>query len=191
MRTFSPSILLLLALSIFVIEGGHCADSKNAQPTKSEKSDTKSGPASKASKEKGGKAKMAKVTGIGGVFIKSKKDQKALSEWYSKNLGFSLEPWGGAILRWNEDKSEDGGATVWHTVEANSDLFSPAQTSFMINYRVDNMDQMLSQLKANGVSILKGPESHENGKFLWIMDPEGNKVELWEPMIWNDKNKAK
>jgi catechol 2,3-dioxygenase-like lactoylglutathione lyase family enzyme len=60
---------------------------------------------------------------------------------------------------------------------------------FMINYRVDNLDEMLAQLRAGGVPVIKGPESHENGKFAWIMDPDGNKVELWEPMIWDDKNK--
>lgn len=188
MRTFSPALLLVLVLSLFATNVAFCADTQKSQPQKAEK---KNSPGSKAAKENGSKAKMAKVTGIGGVFIKSKKDPKALSQWYSKNLGFELEPWGGAILRWKEDKSEDGGATVWHALESNSDMLSPGQASFMINYRVDNMDQMLAQLKANGVSIVKGPESHENGKFLWIMDPEGNKIELWEPMIWNDKNKAK
>ncbi len=60
----------------------------------------------------------------------------------------------------------------------------------MINYRVDNLDEMLAQLREGGVEIVKGPESHENGKFAWIMDPEGNKIELWEPMIWDDKNKG-
>jgi predicted enzyme related to lactoylglutathione lyase len=60
----------------------------------------------------------------------------------------------------------------------------------MINYRVDDLDEMVAQLRSRGVEILQGPESHENGKFAWVMDPDGNKVELWEPMIWNDKNKS-
>ncbi|MEJ2240156.1 MAG: VOC family protein, partial [Gemmatimonadales bacterium] len=68
--------------------------------------------------------------------------------------------------------------------------FAPSKSSFMINYRVDDMTGMLEQLKTNGVEILQGPESHENGKFAWIMDPDGNKVELWEPMLWDDKNKG-
>ena len=105
---------------------------------------------------------MAKVTGIGGVFFKAKGDPKALADWYEKNLGMKLEPWGGAILRWKDDTAEDGGGTAWHV-----------------------------QLKANNTKIEKGPESHENGKFLWVMDPDGNKVELWEPKIWDDKNKEK
>ena len=133
---------------------------------------------------------MAKVMGIGGVFFKSTKDNSALIEWYKTNLGMPLEPWGGAILRWEKDTGEDKGCTVWKTDEKDSAWFSPSTSGFMINYRIDNMDEMLTQLKANGVEIVKGPESHENGKFLWVLDPEGNKVELWEPMIWDDKNKS-
>ena len=133
---------------------------------------------------------MAKVTGIGGVFFKSTNDHKKLAEWYSQNLGIQLEPWGGAILKWTNDKSEDRGLTVWHVAEGDSEWFSPSNSSFMINYRVDNLGQMLTQLRAGGVEVIQGPESHENGKFAWIMDPDGNKVELWEPMIWDDKNKG-
>lgn len=132
---------------------------------------------------------MAKVTGIGGVFIKTSKDQPALVEWYKKNLGLEMETWGGAILRWENDTAEDKGLTVWHTAEKDSKWFSPSDSSFMINYRIDNMNEMIAQLKDNGVEIVKGPESHENGKFLWVLDPDGNKVELWEPMLWDDKNK--
>jgi len=133
---------------------------------------------------------MAKVTGIGGVFFKTKSDLKALSSWYQKNLGMELEDFGGAILNWQDDKAEDKGATVWHLAEKDSDWFGPSQSSFMINYRVDDMGAMIAQLNGGGVEILKGPESHENGKFAWIMDPDGNKVELWEPMIWDEKNKG-
>lgn len=134
---------------------------------------------------------MAKVTGIGGVFFKSTNDHKALGEWYSKNLGIALESWGGAIIKWSDDKSDDGGLTVWNAAAKDTKWFSPSTASFMINYRIDNMTEMLAQLRANGVEILKGPESHENGKFAWIVDPDGNKIELWEPMAWDDKNKEK
>jgi predicted enzyme related to lactoylglutathione lyase len=132
---------------------------------------------------------MAKVTGIGGVFFKTTHDHKALAGWYHKHLGLPLEDFGGAILRWPEDKGEDRGLTVWVVAEKESKWFSPSASPFMINYRVDHLDEMISQLKAEGVQIVKGPESHENGKFAWIMDPDGNKVELWEPMAWDDKNK--
>jgi len=133
---------------------------------------------------------MARVTGIGGVFFKSKGDNKALAEWYQKHLGMKLEPWGGAILRWTEDRAEDGGLTVWHVAERDTDWFAPSDAPFMINYRVDDLDGLLANLRAAGVEILKGPDSHENGKFAWIADPDGNKVELWEPKPWDEKNKG-
>jgi predicted enzyme related to lactoylglutathione lyase len=133
--------------------------------------------------------KTAKVTGIGGVFFKSTNNNKELAQWYQKNLGLKLEPWGGAALHWKDDKAEDTGVTAWLAAKKDTTLFSPSSSSFMINYRIDNMDAMIAQLKRNGVEIQKGPESYENGKFLWVMDPDGNKVELWEPKLWNEKNK--
>jgi predicted enzyme related to lactoylglutathione lyase len=133
---------------------------------------------------------MARITGIGGVFFKSRNDRAALAAWYQEHLGISLEDFGGAILRWPDDKAEDKGLTVWHIAEKESQWFSPSDSSFMINYRVDDMEEMIAQLQAGGVEIIQGPESHENGKFAWIMDPEGNKVELWEPMNWDEKNKS-
>jgi predicted enzyme related to lactoylglutathione lyase len=135
-------------------------------------------------------ATMAKVTGIGGVFFKSRNDRAALAAWYQKHLGMTLENFGGAILRWPNDKAEDNGLTVWHIAEKESQWFSPSDSAFMINYRVDNLGEMIEQLRAGGVEVIRGPESHENGKFAWVMDPEGNKVELWEPLIWDEKNKA-
>ena len=123
---------------------------------------------------------MARITGIGGVFFKAN-DPKALAAWYQKHLGLSLEEWGGAILKWPEDKAEDKGLTVWSLAERESQWFAPSASSFMINYRVDDMDGLLAQLRAGGVAIHKGPETDENGTFAWVMDPEGNKVELWEP----------
>jgi predicted enzyme related to lactoylglutathione lyase len=135
-------------------------------------------------------ATMARITGIGGVFFKSRNDKTALANWYQKHLGLQLEVFGGAILRWPDDKAEDKGLTVWHVADKESKWFSPSDSPFMINYRVDNLDEMIEQLRTGGVEIIKGPESHENGKFAWIMDPDGNKVELWEPMSWDDKNKS-
>jgi predicted enzyme related to lactoylglutathione lyase len=131
---------------------------------------------------------MAKVTGIGGVFFKSK-DSKALASWYQKHLGLKLEDFGGAILNWPEDKAEDGGMTVWSVAKQDTGWFSPSTASFMINYRVDNLAEMIAELKSAGVTIHEDIQKHENGKFAWIIDPDGNKVELWEPKIWDDKNK--
>ena len=132
---------------------------------------------------------MARITGIGGVFFKAKRDPAALSAWYQKHLGLVLEPWGGAILKWPDDHAEDKGVTVWSAAKPDTDWFSPSGSSFMINYRVDNLDELLAQLRAEGIEILKGPEVDDNGKFAWILDPDENKVELWEPMLWDAKNK--
>ncbi len=133
---------------------------------------------------------MAKITGIGGIFFKSRGDDAALRAWYEKHLGMPLEDFGGAILKWPDDTAEDGGLTVWHIAERDSQWFSPSDASFMVNYRVDDLGELLAQLRADGIEIVSGPESHENGKFAWILDPDGNKVELWEPMPWDDKNKS-
>ena len=132
---------------------------------------------------------MAKVTGIGGVFLLSRGDGKSLSSWYVKRLGMQPEDFGGVILNWKDDNAEDGGMTVWHTADQDSEWSSPSKSTFMINYRVDDLEAMVEQLTAAGIDILQGPEYHENGVFAWIMDPDGNKVELWEAKIWDDKNK--
>lgn len=133
---------------------------------------------------------MARITGIGGIFFKSTGDSAALAQWYRQHLGLQLEDWGGAILRWPDDAVPDGGLTVWHVAKADTTWFSPSNASFMVNYRVDDLGALLKQLTAAGVEIVGGPESHENGQFAWILDPDGNKVELWEPKAWDATSKA-
>jgi predicted enzyme related to lactoylglutathione lyase len=133
---------------------------------------------------------MAKVTGIGGIFFKAKGDPAVLGAWYQKYLGIPLENWGGAVLKWPEDKADDQGLTVWSLAKPDSKWFAPSEATFMINYRVDDMDALLANLREAGIEIQKGPEAHEIGKFAWILDPDGNKVELWQPMAWDDKNKS-
>lgn len=133
---------------------------------------------------------MARITGIGGVFFKSKGDPVALAAWYHTHLGMPLEPWGGAALRWPDDGAADKGVTAWSVAKPDTKWFAPSDASFMINYRVDDLDGLLANLRATGVAIQQGPESHENGKFAWIVDPDGNKVELWEPKVWDEKNKT-
>ena len=103
---------------------------------------------------------MAKITGIGGVFFTSKGGGAALAAWYREHLGLALEGFGGAILKWPDDMAEDRGLTVWHVADKDSQWFSPSGSSFMINYRVDNLGEMLAQLRAGGVEIVGGPESH-------------------------------
>ncbi len=100
---------------------------------------------------------MAKITGIGGVFFKSKSDHKELASWYNKHLGMPMESWGGTILRWPDDTAEDGGLTVWTTAANDTKWFSPSEASFMINYRIDNMDEMIEQLKSGGVETSRAP----------------------------------
>lgn len=133
---------------------------------------------------------MAKITGIGGVIFKSKGESAALVAWYQHHLGMQLDDFGGAVLKRPDGRAEDGGLTVWHIAASDSQWFSPSNSSFMINHRVDDLDGLLAQLRAGGVQVVGGPESHENGKFAWIMDPEGNKVELWQPMNWDERNKT-
>lgn len=132
---------------------------------------------------------MAKVTGIGGVFFLSKGTGSYLASWYQEHLGIKVEDFGSAILKWECDLAEDNGVTVWHAADRNSEWFSPSDSSFMINYRVDDLETMVAQLLSAGVEIIQGPEYHENGVFAWLIDPDGNKVELWEPKLWDEKNK--
>ncbi len=131
----------------------------------------------------------ARVTGIGGVFFLSRGEGKTLSAWYEKYLGIRMEDFGAGVLQWEDDTAEDNGLTVWAVADRDSDWFSPSESTFMINYRVDDLEKMIEQLTAAGIDILKGPEYHENGVFAWIMDPDGNKIELWEPKNWDEKNK--
>ena len=125
---------------------------------------------------------MAKVTGIGGVFFKAK-DPEKLKQWYVEHLGMKLEDWGGVLFLWKDyaEAQSAAGVTVWHLADADGDWFAPSTSQLMINYRVDDLVELLAQLKVMGIEPIKGPDEEFNGKFAWLMDPEGNKVELWEP----------
>ncbi len=125
---------------------------------------------------------MAKVTGIGGVFFKAE-DPRALAQWYAEHLGVPLEDWGGAVFDWSADQrvQSDKGATAWQLAERDGGWFAPSAASLMISYRVDDLDALLGQLAAAGIEPLAGPDDAPNGRFAWILDPEGNKLELWEP----------
>lgn len=126
---------------------------------------------------------MKRVTGIGGVFFKSK-DPKALGAWYRKHLGIEVEPWGGAAFRWASPDNPSGtGTTVWSPFQEDSDYFAPSKATFMINYRVDDLHALLEQLRGEGCEVDAKVEESEFGKFGWVLDPEGNKVELWQPPV--------
>lgn len=128
----------------------------------------------------------ARVTGIGGVFFLAEQDNKSLHAWYEKHLGIPIQEWGGGLLLWEDDEGPDGGATVWHVARPDSKWFAPSKSRFMINYRVNDLVRLIEQLQAEGIEILQGPETHENGLFAWLMDPEGNKIELWEPRLMTE-----
>jgi catechol 2,3-dioxygenase-like lactoylglutathione lyase family enzyme len=119
-----------------------------------------------------------RITGVGGVFFKAK-DPKALAAWYRDVLGLPLEAWGGAALRY--DAAKHPPVLVWNAFPASTTYFAPSSSSFMINYAVDDMDAFVSRLRAKGVEILQRSDDDANGRFAWILDPEGNKIELWEP----------
>lgn len=123
---------------------------------------------------------MKKVTGIGGVFFKCK-DPEKVKEWYNTHLGIDAGKWG-ANFEWRdaEDPTKKG-ATAWNTFTEQAKMFEPSAKEFMINYRVANLTALVEQLKAEGVTVLDDIETYPYGKFVHIMDVEGNKIQLWEP----------
>ncbi len=124
---------------------------------------------------------MKKVTGIGGVFFKCK-DPKIITEWYQKNLGLTTNPYG-ATFEWFEGfDSTKKAQTQWTPFKETTKYFEPSAKDFMINYRVENLEALVEELKKNGVTIVDKLETYDYGKFIHILDPEGNKVELWEPI---------
>lgn len=124
---------------------------------------------------------MKRVTGIGGVFIKSA-DTARLRAWYQKHLGIDVEEWGGTAFRWAGPHNVDGhGTTVWSVFEASSNYFEPSTAPFMINYRVEKLHELLAVLREEGCQVVGEPQDSEFGKFGWVLDPDGNKIELWEP----------
>jgi len=124
---------------------------------------------------------MKRVTGIGGIFFKAQDPQKMYA-WYEKHLGLKQDtPGAGVMLHWREaENPEEMGMTVWSIFKQDSKYFDPSRSPFMINYRVENLDALLEALRAEGVKIEKR-EDADYGRFAWIMDPEGNRIELWEP----------
>jgi predicted enzyme related to lactoylglutathione lyase len=124
---------------------------------------------------------MKKVTGIGGIFFKAK-DPDKLREWYRQHLGIESDKWGGFAFQWSDDPQKDGGSTIWTVFPDTTKHFEPSTQPFMINFRVADLDALLQQLRADGVDVdPKSGDDSEFGKFGWVMDPEGNRIELWEP----------
>jgi len=124
---------------------------------------------------------MKRVTGIGGIFFKAK-DAQALRAWYKQHLGVDVQTWGGAAFDWTDNEGKPvGGTTAWCINSNESDHFAPSSSSFMVNYRVADLHGLVKVLREEGCNVLEKIEESEWGKFAWVMDPEGNKVELWEP----------
>ena len=124
---------------------------------------------------------MKKVTGIGGVFFKCK-DPEKVKEWYSKNLGFDTDQYGAMFEFFSVDKPERKGYLQWSPFKDDTTYFAPSEKEFMINYRVNNIEKLVEEFKKNGVEVCDEIETYEYGKFVHIMDPEGNKIELWQPI---------
>ena len=129
---------------------------------------------------------MKRVTGIGGIFFKTN-NLETTREWYQTHLGLDIAPPGYASFHWRDiDDPDKKGFTVWSLFKGDTKYFGPGEIPYMINYRVENLDALLEVLRAEGVWIDDKREDDENGRFAWIMDPEGRRIELWEPPANND-----
>jgi predicted enzyme related to lactoylglutathione lyase len=122
-----------------------------------------------------------KVTGIGGIFFFSEDPEKS-KNWYAENLGLEVNPWGSSFEFRNAHRPEEINYLQWSPFPKGSEYFAPSKKAFMINYRVHNIEALVQKLKDNGVTILDDIETYDYGKFVHIMDDEGNKIELWEPV---------
>jgi catechol 2,3-dioxygenase-like lactoylglutathione lyase family enzyme len=126
---------------------------------------------------------MKRVTGIGGIFFQAR-DPAALREWYRRHLGIDVQDWGGAAFPWTDAEGRPtGGTTIWSIGEAAGTAFAPGSAPFMINYRVADLHALVDVLKGEGCQFVGGVEESAYGKFAWVLDPEGHKVELWEPPL--------
>lgn len=124
---------------------------------------------------------MKRVTGIGGIFFHSP-DPVSLRAWYRDHLGIDVQEWGGTAFEWADPEGKPtAGSTIWNVGDAASNDFAPSTAPFMINYRVADLHALVNVLRAEGCTVLDKMDESEYGKFAWVIDPDGNKVELWEP----------
>lgn len=120
-----------------------------------------------------------RVTGLGGFFFKTK-DPNKVKEWYKTHLGLHTDQYGCTF--WWKDMEGNDCSTQWSPMNEDTDYFKPSQKQFMMNFRVENLVELLAVLKKEGVTVVGEPEEYDYGKFGWILDPDGNKLELWEPI---------
>ncbi len=123
---------------------------------------------------------MARVLGLGGVFVKAR-DRKALNAWYRDVLGIATDDYGAMFTFADDMKTKRAAFSVWGAMDADTSYFGPSAHPFMINLRVDDLDGMVARLEAKGVALIGRDDGDANGRFAWVLDPEGVKVELWEP----------
>lgn len=126
-------------------------------------------------------ASKPRATGVGGIFFKCK-NPKAVKDWYQKNLGFNIDKYGTNFQWYQGADSTKKGYTAWAPFAQTTKYFAPSEKDFMINYRVENMELLVQQMKQNGVNVVDSIQTVDYGKFVHVMDVEGNKVELWEPI---------
>jgi predicted enzyme related to lactoylglutathione lyase len=127
-----------------------------------------------------------RVTGLGGLFFRSR-DPKATLQWYREHLGIDAADWGGFAFQWlTKDAPTQTAYTVWAAFPDDTSYFEPATQEFMMNFRVEGLDALLEACREQGVTVVGGIDSHPNGRFAWILDPEGRKIELWEPVPSKD-----
>lgn len=124
---------------------------------------------------------MKRVTGLGGLFFKSR-DPATARQWYRKHLGIEAEEYGFPFLWRDQGDPDETGYTVWNAFPADTEYFAPSEQTFMVNFRVADLEGLVAALKEEGVEVVGGIAQEANGKFAWILDPEGNKIELWEPL---------
>ena len=120
-----------------------------------------------------------RITGLGGFFFKTK-DPDKIKKWYGKHLGLPVDDYGCTF--WWKDKQGKECSTQWSPFKEDTNYFQPSEKQFMMNFRVENLNELLKELKKEGVTIVGEVEEYDYGKFGWILDPEGNKIELWEPI---------
>ena len=124
---------------------------------------------------------MGKVIGVGGIFFYAK-DSDFLQSWYKNNLGIDMQDWGGTAFSWEDEKGQPiKGTTVFSIADSTSGQFEPGSAKFMINFRVSELSSLMDSLRSSGCQVLDETNDSEYGKFGWVIDPEGNKIELWEP----------
>ncbi len=166
-------IKLIIAILIVTVLTGFNQTNKKGNKMEGQKKETTNTPSSNDT--------TPKVTGIGGIFFYSD-NLKETKEWYNKNLGIEFNDWGSSSFESrNINKPDEINSLQWKPFKKGDDYFSPSQKDFMINYTVQNIEGLVNKLKENGVTVLDSIATYDFGKFVHIMDAEGNKIELWEP----------